>query len=135
MAAWISIVLACDWRSLILFSAFMMPISARDCQQAVFEVAVELARQDKRLAELASALPLPDDFDPDTLPSTVEIELYSRIQAVKADYLRPGLAALLEGAQLSDADLRRTFQDAKTSVATLNNTAALKSAEQNVETP
>jgi hypothetical protein len=79
------------------------------CQQAVFEAAMELARQDKRLAELASALPLPGDFDLDVLPSTVEIELYSRIQAVKTDYLQPGIVVLMEAAQLSDADLRLEF--------------------------
>jgi hypothetical protein len=85
----------------------MTPISVS--QQAVFEVAVELARQDKRLAELAAALPLPEDFDPDTLPSTAEMELYSRIQAVKADLLQPGIAILFAGAQLNDADLRREW--------------------------
>jgi hypothetical protein len=84
----------------------MTPIT--QCQQAVFEVAVELARQDKRLAELAATLPLPEDFDPDTLPSTAEMELYSRIQAVKAD-LQPGIAILFAGAQLNDADLRREW--------------------------
>jgi len=84
----------------------MTPISVT--QQAVFEVAVELARQDKRLAELAAALPLPEDFDPDTLPSTAELELYSRIQAVKAD-LQPDIAILFAGAQLNDADLRREW--------------------------
>ena len=89
----------------------MTPISATQCQQAVFDVAVELARQDKRLAELAAALPLPEDFDPDTLPSTLAMELYSRIQAVKADHLQPAMAILYEGAQLTDADLRREFQN------------------------
>ena len=89
----------------------MTPISATQCQQAVFEVVLELGRQDKGLAELAAALPLPEDFDPDTLPSTLEMELYSRIQAVKADHLQPAMAILYEGAQLNDADLRREFQD------------------------
>ena len=86
----------------------MTPINVTQCQQAVFEVAVELARQDKRLAELSAALPLPEDFDPETLPSTAEMELYSRIQAVKAD-LQPGIAILFAGAQLNDADLRREW--------------------------
>ena len=73
------------------------------CQQAVFEVAMELARQDKRLAELTATLPLHFEFE--VLPS-VETELYSRIQAVKIDYLQPSFAVLMEAAQLSDTGLR-----------------------------
>jgi hypothetical protein len=84
-------------------------------QAAVFDVAVELARQDKRLGELASAIPLPGDFDPDILPSTVEFELYSRIQAVKADYLQPTIAVLMEAAQLSEAALRLKFAQTRVS--------------------
>lgn len=86
-----------------------------ECQQAVFEVALVLARQDKRLADLASAISLPGDFDPDILPSTVEFELYSRIQAVKADYLQPTVAILMEAAQLSEVALRLKFAQARVS--------------------
>lgn len=87
--------------------------STAECQQAVFEVAMVLARQDKRLAELASAISLPGDFDPDILPSTVEFELYSRILAVKADYLQATIAVLMEAAQLSEADLRLKFAQSR----------------------
>jgi hypothetical protein len=86
------------------------PMSATQCQQAVFEVALELARQDKRLAEIVSAIQLPGDFELDVeLPGTVEIELFSRIHAVKADYLQPSFALLTAAAQLADSDLRVEF--------------------------
>lgn len=77
------------------------PTSA--AQEAVFEVAIELARQEKRLAEIVSAIQPGDDEPPgDDELASVEIELSSRIEAVKTDYLRQGFAVLMAAAQLTD---------------------------------
>jgi len=85
-------------------------MSTAECQDAIFEVAVELARQDRRLAQIATAIQLPRDFELDAeLPSTTEIELYSCIAAVKADYLERSVESLLAAAQVSDSDLRLDF--------------------------
>ena len=87
-------------------------MSTADCQEAVFEVAFELARQDKRLAEIASELALPPDINLGVeieIPPTTEIELFSRIAVVKTDYLQPAIRVVLTAAQLSDAVLRSDF--------------------------
>jgi hypothetical protein len=78
-------------------------------RQAIFEVSIELARQGMRLAEIASEVQLPRDFELDVeLPNTVEIELFSRIQAVKKDYIQPGTEALMAAIQVTDSELRPT---------------------------
>lgn len=87
----------------------MRPMTVADCQTAVFEVALELARQDKRLSEIASAIAFPPDADAMldlAQPSTTEVELFSRIECVKTDLLQEAVRALLEAAQLTDAALR-----------------------------
>jgi hypothetical protein len=83
-----------------------------ECQEALFEIALELTRQDKRLAEIGSALDLPPDADSMfemEIPSTVEVELFSRIETVKRDYFEPAIEALLVAAQLNDAAVRHEF--------------------------
>ena len=87
-------------------------MTTAECQNAVLEVALELVRQDKRLAEIASELALPPDNDLGIeieIPPTTEIDLFSRIAAVKTDYLQPTISVLLTAAQLSDAVLRIDF--------------------------
>ena len=85
-------------------------MTTTEIRDAAFEVAVELARQDKRLAEILSAIQLPPDLVHDVdLPSTVEIELHSRIWAVKTDYLAPSVELLMTGAQVTDSQLRDDF--------------------------
>ncbi len=81
-------------------------------QDAVFEVAIELARLDRRLAQIAGSLPLPvdvlDQFE-DRVPATPAAQLYGVIGAVKVE-LRQSVDVLLEAAQVDEVALRREFR-------------------------
>ncbi len=81
-------------------------------QDAVFEVALELARLDRRLAQIADSLPLPADvFDQfeDRVPATPAAQLYGVIGVVKVE-LRETIDVLLEAAQVDEVALRREFR-------------------------
>ncbi len=81
-------------------------------QDAVFEVAIELARLDRRLAQICGSLPLPADvldlFE-DRVPSTPAAQLYGVIGAVKVE-LRETIDVLLEAAQVDEVALRQEFR-------------------------
>ncbi len=86
--------------------------AVRASQDAVFEVAIDLARLDRRLAQIATSLPLPVDvYDllEDRLPSIPAAHLYGLIGAVKGE-LRETVAVLLEAAQIDGVALRREFR-------------------------
>ena len=81
-------------------------------QDAVFEVAIDLSRLGRRLAQIATSLPLPADVDDlfeELVPSIPAVHLYSLIGAVK-DELREIVDVLLEAAQIDGATLRREFR-------------------------
>ena len=87
-------------------------MTTAECQDAVLEVALELARQDKRLAEIAEKLRLPQDADSmfeSKTAKTTEVEVFGQIDYVKMDYLGPAIEALLAAAQVTDAALRIAF--------------------------
>jgi hypothetical protein len=76
-------------------------------RQSVLDVVTELATQGMRLAEIASSIQLPRDFGSEVeFPNTFEIELYSRIQAVKKDYIQPCVETLTAAAHLTDFELQ-----------------------------
>jgi hypothetical protein len=82
-------------------------------QDAVFEAAIELARVNRRLAQIATSLPLPADVDDlfeDRVPSIPAVHLYGLIGAV-TDELRETVAVLLEAAQIDGVALRREFRN------------------------
>ena len=86
--------------------------AVRASQDAVFEVAIELTRLDRRLAQIATSLPLPADVGElleDGLPSIPATHLYGLIGAVKGE-LRETIAVLLEAAQIDGVALRREFR-------------------------
>ncbi len=74
-------------------------------RQSVLDVVAELAAQGMRLAEIASSIQLPRDFGSEVeFPNTFETELYSRIQAVKKDYIQPCIETLTAAAHLNDSE-------------------------------
>ena len=88
-------------------------MSRGECQEALFAAAVEVARLDKWLAEIAAAIQLPpnleamDDLD---VPLNVEAQIFSSIGAVKTDYLQKTVKVLLRAAQINDLVLRHEYQ-------------------------
>ncbi len=86
--------------------------AVRASQDSVFEVAIELARLDRRLAEIATSLPLPadaEDLFKERVPSIPAVHLYGLIGAVK-DELQKTVSVLLEAAQIDGVALRREFR-------------------------
>ena len=83
-------------------------LSRSECQEALFTVAVEVARLDKRLAEICAAIRLPSHFEEMCefeVPFTVEGQLYSFIDLVKSEFLQEAVKTLLEAAQLEEETL------------------------------
>jgi hypothetical protein len=81
-------------------------------QDATFEVAIELARLDRRLAQIAESLPLPvdsEDLFEERVPATAATQLYGVIGGVKGE-LKEMIEVLLESAQISEAALRSEFR-------------------------
>ena len=79
---------------------------------AVCEIALELARLDHQLAEVAATIPLPADFaamNRDRVPKDVASHLWGTIHCVRHDLLSNAITSLRRAAQLSELDLRDEF--------------------------
>ncbi|MCP4589422.1 MAG: hypothetical protein GY842_01630 [bacterium] len=85
----------------------------RSHSEAVFEITLEIARLDHRLAEIAATIALPPDFaemNEDRIPKDTAANLWGTIHWVRSDLLSETIAYLREAAQLTDADLRDQFR-------------------------
>ncbi|MCP4545768.1 MAG: hypothetical protein GY835_04795 [bacterium] len=85
----------------------------RDCtadgQRAVLEVAIELIRLNKRLTDIAEAVPMPpdvDDMHENITPNTVAVNLHGIVRCVQSDLLLDAISTLIGAANKTDADLR-----------------------------
>lgn len=82
------------------------------CQDETFEVALELARLDHRLARIAESLALPADVEDlfnDDVPSTPSVHLYGAIGSVKEE-LGELIEMLLKASQADEASLRQSYR-------------------------
>jgi len=82
------------------------------CQNEAFEVALELARLDYRLARIAESLPLPADVEDlfnDRSASTPSTHLYDAIGTVKEE-LWVSIEMLLKASQADEASLRQSYR-------------------------
>jgi hypothetical protein len=82
------------------------------CQNEAFEVALELARLDHRLARIAESLPLPVDVEDlfnDYAASTPSVHLYGAIGTVKEE-LWESIEMLLRASQADEASLRQSHR-------------------------
>ncbi len=89
-----------------------LPDLVLSSQDAVFEVAIELTRLDRRLAQISTSLPLPADVDDvleERVVSTPATQLFGVIGAVKVN-LKEAIEALLETAQIDEVTLRQEFR-------------------------
>jgi hypothetical protein len=85
----------------------------RSHSESVFEIALEIARLDHRLAEIAATIALPADFaemNEDRIPKDPAANLWGTIHWVRSDLLSEASAYLREAVQLTDADLRDQFR-------------------------
>ncbi len=77
-------------------------------QRRLLAATVQLLELDQRLYEEAEGLPLPAlliMMEEELVPYTGMALLYSTLQRVKGQYLKPAIQALLEVLQKSDEDL------------------------------
>lgn len=85
----------------------------RSHSESVFEIALEIARLDHRLAEIAATIALPPDFaemNEDRIPKDTAANLWGTIHWVRVDLLSEAIASLREAVQLTDANLRDEFR-------------------------
>lgn len=85
----------------------------RSHSEAVFEIALEIARLDHRLFEIAATIALPPDFaemNEDRIPKNTAANLWGMIHYVRTDLLSNAIASLREAVQLTNAELRDQFR-------------------------
>lgn len=81
--------------------------------ETILEIALEIARLDHRLGEIAATIALPPDFaemNEELIPKDTAANLWGTIHCVRSDLLSDAIASLYKAVQVTDADLRDEFR-------------------------